>query len=84
MQAAIGDRITEEITTRIDVEEITKEALTALAGQDFVPSRAGEVLPSLAVPLSNAIENFVPCARRPGRDLEGVRGSMGLDDARGP
>ena len=59
VQAAIGDRITEEITTRIDVEEITKEALTALAGQDFVPSRAGEVLPSLAIPLSNAIENFV-------------------------
>jgi hypothetical protein len=59
VQAAIGDRITEEITTRIDVEEITKDALTALAGQDFVPSRAGEVLPSLAVPLSNAIENFV-------------------------
>ena len=59
VQAAIGDRITEEITTRIDVEELTKEALTALAGQDFVPSRAGEVLPSLAIPLSNAIENFV-------------------------
>ena len=59
VQAAVGDRITEEITTRIDVEAITEEALTALAGQDFVPSRAGEVLPSLAVPLSNAIENFV-------------------------
>ena len=28
VQAAIGDRITEEITRRIDVEEITKEALT--------------------------------------------------------
>jgi len=59
VQAAITDRITEEITNAIDVERITREALTALAGQDFVPSRAGDVLPSLAVPLSSAIENFV-------------------------
>jgi hypothetical protein len=59
VQAAIGDRITQEINKAIDVENITEEALTALAGQDFVPSRAATVLPSLAVPLSNAIENFV-------------------------
>ena len=59
VQAAIGDRITREINRRIDVEEITKEALTALAGQSFVPPRAGDVLPSLAVPLSNAIDNFI-------------------------
>jgi hypothetical protein len=59
VQRAIGDRITEEINRAIDVENITEEALTALAGQDFVPSRAADVLPSLAVPLSRAIENFV-------------------------
>ena len=59
VQAAIGDRITEEINKFIDVEDITEEALTALAGQDFVPSRAADVLPSLSVPLSRAIENFV-------------------------
>ncbi|MET0999630.1 MAG: hypothetical protein ABWX73_13005, partial [Marmoricola sp.] len=48
-----------EINSYIDVEEITEEALTALSGQAFVPSRAASVLPSLAVPLSSAIENFV-------------------------
>lgn len=59
VQSAISNRITEEINSYIDVEEITEEALTALSGQAFVPSRAASVLPSLAVPLSSAIENFV-------------------------
>lgn len=59
VQAAIADRITTEINRFIDVEDITEEALTALAGQSFVPSRAADVLPSLAVPLSRAIESFV-------------------------
>ena len=59
VQSAVADRITQEITSAIDVEGITGEALTALSDQDFVPPRAGDVLPSLAVPLSNAIENFV-------------------------
>jgi hypothetical protein len=56
---AISDRVTQEINSHIDVREITDEALTALSGQDFVPPRAADVLPSLAVPLSRAIENFV-------------------------
>lgn len=59
VQNAVADRITQEITNAIDVEDITSEALTAISGQDFVPPRAADVLPSLAVPLSNAIENFV-------------------------
>ena len=59
VQNAIADRITQEINSAINVEEITGEALTALSGQNFVPPRAASVLPSLAVPLSNAIENFV-------------------------
>lgn len=59
VQDALADRITDEITSAIDVEEITGEALTALSDQSFVPTRAADVLPSLAVPLSNAIENFV-------------------------
>jgi hypothetical protein len=59
VQNAIAARITQEINSFIDVEDVTGEALTALAGQSFVPERAATVLPSLAVPLSNAIENFV-------------------------
>ena len=59
VQNAIAARISQEIFTYIDVQDITEEALTALADQDFVPSRAAGVLPSLSIPLSKAIENFV-------------------------
>ncbi len=59
LQDALADRITQEMIDAIDVEQVTREALTGVAGQDFVPSRAADALPSLAVPLSSAIENFV-------------------------
>jgi hypothetical protein len=59
VQDAIADRISREIFAYIDVREITAEALTALSRQEFVPQRAAGVLPSLSVPLSTAIENFV-------------------------
>jgi hypothetical protein len=59
VQDALATRVTDEIVTAIDVEGITGEALTALSDQRFVPPRAADVLPSLAVPLSNAIESFV-------------------------
>ena len=59
VQNAITDRITQTINSYIDVQSVTKDALTGLAGQNFVPPRAADVLPSLSVPLSNAIENFV-------------------------
>ncbi len=45
VQNAIADRITQEINQAIDVEEITGEALTALSGQSFVPSRAATCFP---------------------------------------
>lgn len=59
VQSALADRIAAQINAYIDVEDITEEALTALSSQEFVPSRAAGALPSLAVPLANAIENFV-------------------------
>ena len=59
VQNAVADRITETINSYIDVKSVTDDALTALAGQSFVPPRAATVLPSLSVPLTNAIENFV-------------------------
>jgi hypothetical protein len=59
VQKAISDRISTEIFAYIDVRDITADALTALAQQEFVPPRAAGVLPSLSVPLSAAIENFV-------------------------
>ena len=59
VQAAISDRVADEIVKHIRAEEITAEALSAIAGQSFVPPRAAALLPSLAVPLSNAIEEFI-------------------------
>ncbi len=59
VQRALAAGITAEINEYIDAEDITEKALTALSGQDFVPPRAAAALPSLAVPLSSAIENFI-------------------------
>lgn len=59
VQAALTDRITQEILTAIDLDGLTSEALTALAGQDFIPERAAGALPALAVPLSRAIGDYV-------------------------
>ncbi len=59
VQAAITDKVTNEILTAIDLDKLTAEALNALAGQSFVPDGAASALPSLAVPLNSAIESFV-------------------------
>ncbi len=59
VQGAITDRVTSEIVTAIDAESLVSEALTSLSGQEFVPSRAATLLPSLAVPLANGLETFV-------------------------
>ena len=77
VQNAIADRITQEIITRIDVEDITEEALTALPGQDFVPLPCGQ---RAAVPGGTAEQcdrELRACARRPGRALGGLRGGLG-------
>lgn len=59
VQAAIANLVTDQIMTRLSVDEVTTEALDALAKQSFVPPRAAPFLPALSAPLSSAIENFV-------------------------
>jgi hypothetical protein len=59
VQAALTDRITQEILNAINLDELTDEALSALAQQSFIPDRAAAVLPSLSVPLSGAISDYV-------------------------
>lgn len=56
---AISARVTHEILTRIDIPDVTDQALRALARQKFVPERARPLLPALATPLSGAVEDFV-------------------------
>ena len=59
VQDALTDLITDVIITQLRVDEVTREALDALAQQAFVPPRAAPLLPALATPLTNAVENFV-------------------------
>lgn len=59
VQHAIAERVSEEIFKYIDVQDVTTDALTALAGRPFVPPRAATLLPSLSVPLTSAIESFL-------------------------
>ena len=59
VQAAISARVSEEIQSHLDIATVTKDSLSALARQDFVPDSARAFLPGLSVPLTNAIEGFV-------------------------
>lgn len=58
VQAAIADEVTALVLDRLDVEQLTTDALAALAQQDNVPPRVSEALPALAVPISSGFENF--------------------------
>ncbi len=55
---AVADDVTAVILENIDVEAVTKDVLDALAAQPRVPPRVAALLPALAVPLTNGIENF--------------------------
>jgi hypothetical protein len=58
VQDAVVDRITTEIFNRLDVVEVTQEAVDALAAQGL-PPRVADNLGALATPLANGLRNFV-------------------------
>src|SRR6478735_2613876 len=58
VQAAVIDRITQEITTRLQVQAVTGEAVDALADRGLPPLAANS-LKALSGPLSDAIEGFI-------------------------
>lgn len=58
VQSALADAVTRELFEQLDVDELTDDALTALAERDSVPSRVAALLPSLATPISNGVEGF--------------------------
>lgn len=58
VQAAITNRITNEIMTRLEVSAITDQAVDALAERGL-PPLAATSLKALATPLSNALEGFI-------------------------
>lgn len=59
VQATIVDNVTAAINERLDLESLTTQALTALTQQVTLPPRLATVLPGLAGPISNGIENFI-------------------------
>jgi hypothetical protein len=58
VQAAVIDRITTEITSRLQVEDVTKRAVDALESRGL-PPRAASSLQLLTGPLTNAINGFI-------------------------
>jgi hypothetical protein len=58
VQAALADKITTEVVNRLDLEQVTSEALTSLSELEEMPPRVAATLPSLAVPISSGIESF--------------------------
>jgi hypothetical protein len=58
VQTAIADEVTGLVLARLDVEQLTTDALAALAEQENVPPRVSEALPALAVPISTGFEDF--------------------------
>lgn len=59
VQAAVIDRITTEITNRLQIETVTERAVDALAARRDLPPVAEASLRALSGPLSDAIEGFV-------------------------
>ena len=54
VQNAVGERVTTEIFTRLDVEEVAEDALSRLTELG-----APEIVTGLAVPLADQVESFV-------------------------
>lgn len=58
IQKAISNRITEELTSRVEVREIITQIVDALRQQGLAP-RAADGLDALSMPLANAADNFI-------------------------
>lgn len=58
IQKAISNRITEELTSRVEVREIITQIVEALRQQGLAP-RAADGLDALSTPLANAADNFI-------------------------
>ena len=58
VQRAVADRITAEIVARLSLQDVTQQAVDALA-QRGLPPVAANSLQALSGPLANAVEDFV-------------------------
>jgi hypothetical protein len=60
IQRALTDRLTTEITNRLDVQGLTQQAATALTDRGL--TRVGNLLNSFAAPLSSAVNGYIHTA----------------------
>jgi hypothetical protein len=58
VQRAIADEVTTAIFANLEVEQLTTQALDALAQQDDIPPRVAAALPALATPITDGVEGF--------------------------
>lgn len=58
VQAALADEVTTAVFDNLDVAAVTTEALRTLAALPNLPPRVAAALPTLAVPITDGVENF--------------------------
>jgi hypothetical protein len=58
VQDALANEVTVAVFENLDVERFTTEALETLAEQPNVPPRVADLLPTLAVPITDGVESF--------------------------
>ena len=59
VQRSVSDAVTVAILEQLDVEQVSEDALNALAAQPRMPERVAGILPALSVPLANGVSGFV-------------------------
>ncbi|HSJ20828.1 MAG TPA: hypothetical protein VK964_09660 [Nocardioidaceae bacterium] len=58
VQDALANEVTTAVFENLDVEGFTTEALQTIAAQPDVPPRVADLLPTLAVPITDGVESF--------------------------
>jgi uncharacterized membrane protein YozB (DUF420 family) len=58
VQDALANEVTTAVFENLDVEGFTTEALETIAAQPDVPPRVADLLPTLAIPITDGVESF--------------------------
>jgi hypothetical protein len=58
VQDALANEVTTAVFENLDIEGFTTEALETIAAQPDVPPRVADLLPTLAVPITDGVEGF--------------------------
>ena len=58
VQRAVANEVTDAVIENLDIEQVANDLLVTLGELENVPPRLAAVLPGLAVPITNGVENF--------------------------